>query len=330
MAPLSKKGKRSRASAKTGGRTVLIVDIENGSAGAALVQVFAQGSPKLFAEFRSFLPLQRSVSAETLFSELEKALRSVLTNASTVAARMRANESVASMGEVTEAAVFIAAPWTTLRAGAKALDWEFEPKLVSLLHGELESLFGDIPVSLHPFGEVGSWTAGGLFPSQREFLLCSLTGECMELGLVRDRTLSGWASIPVGHHHAVRTLSAHAGLTPAEAHSALNLSRYGTAPALERYAEPLSAATGHVLSSFKEGAAEILSGAPSGILVLGQGPASEWLARAIAGDLSLLELFPRGGSVRTLRHSHLMPHFAAHAAQPDVILMLEALFINGI
>src|SRR4051812_42791750 len=92
-------------------KTVLIVDIENSSVGAALVRLSPGHAPKLFAEKRVALPLLPSVSAGKLLEETDKALREALLQASTVAARMRNHSKLGPVGVIAHVQVFVSPPW---------------------------------------------------------------------------------------------------------------------------------------------------------------------------------------------------------------------------
>jgi len=65
------------------------------------------------------------------------------------------------------------------------------------------------------------------------------------------------------------------------------------------------------------------------VRVIGAEPSGEWFARALAADGSLAELFPDGGEVRALRSHHLTQHIEAHAEVPDLLLMLDTLFVDS-
>ncbi len=81
---------------KSPDKTILILDVENGSVGSALVRLSPDKQPKLFGEARFNTPLGMSRSGEKLSKDIEEAAREALRNASEVAARIRTNKKVTS------------------------------------------------------------------------------------------------------------------------------------------------------------------------------------------------------------------------------------------
>ncbi len=308
-------------------RTVLIVDIESGSVGAALARLVPGEPPKLFAEARVALPIFTTLSSATLVREIEKTLRELLLHASLVATRLRGHTHVSDMGVVSSALVFLSPPWTSLTQHQKGLQWEHEPSLVGEVRRAVEEVFGAVPTTFHAFGIAANHAANTLFQTQHTSLLCTMGGEVGELLLVDSGAIAGHATIPLGQHMVLRTLQHHAGLSAQEARSALHL------PAAHN--EPLNVAAVHLAREFAAAAHELV-GARSvrGILVIAPEPAGEWFAQALAcspGSAdSLVELFPQGTTVRALHTHHLIPHLSAHAAVPDLLLMLEALFAGKV
>ena len=324
------------------GKTVLLIDIENGSVGCALVHLSAQAGlsnnvgelPKLFAETRVALPMMRTLDLEKLMKETDVALREALMNTSVTAARMRTHAKLSHIGAIHSGVVFISAPWTAALTGgngpagrAGGLDWEIESELQKHVGHAIADAFGDIPISFYATNAAVAHATGHLFKTAPYLLLCTMTGEITELSVLEDGKLAARATIPLGKHFFVRTLSSHAGLSHPEAHSALRLARGSNIETPVE--EALHAAGTQFASSFASAARELhTDNAPQGILVVAQEPMGEWLVQMLVGQESLTKTFSQGTTVQALHTHHIMPYLAAHAAKPDIVFMIEALFIN--
>ncbi len=315
MALFSKKGS---------GKTIALVDIESGSVGAALARLSPREAPKLFGEARIRIPLLNTRNAEALAREIERATDEALMHLSTVATRIRNHETLSDQGEIERAAIFFSAPWAAMHLSGGSADF-VEPVLNSA-HLSLRSTLGEIPTSFHPLGTVAAHGSVVLFPESGAVLLCIVSAEVSELLVVSNNRALGHATVPVGSHALVRTLISHAGMSPAEAYSFIGLPR-GSGHA---YHEPLIAAEDDFALEIEDAARDLSGLVPlSGIIVVASEPTAEILARALARSSSLAEIFPQGGTVRAARSSHVMPYIAAHAKNPDLHLMLEALFIDA-
>ncbi|MBS3094364.1 hypothetical protein J4474_01735, partial [Candidatus Pacearchaeota archaeon] len=114
-------------------KTVLILDVENGSAGSALAQIEQYKQPKLFGEMRSHAPLGSRVTGALLSSNIKKAAANAIQHASEVAARMRLHPKAAPLGTVGSIAVFLAPPWgrPDLEGGRP----DFMPEMSQYLRG---------------------------------------------------------------------------------------------------------------------------------------------------------------------------------------------------
>ncbi len=310
-------------------KTVLIIDIENGSVACALALLTPNQQPKLFAEVRTALPIFPTFTSGLLIREIEKVLGETLAHTSLVAARMRGHEHLSHMGRVSEALVFFAPPWAALTSGKRGFEWNFDPALVSSTKKTVESFFGSIPVSLHAFGAAATDTTNTLFEQQGDFLLCSMTGEMTELMLVQNGALAGRGTVPLGTNTLVRTLQSHSNLSPQEARSVLRLANNDHMP--EGFSgEPLRAAAAHVGAHMSDITKDVLQDTlAQGMLVIAPQGVTEWLARTLAQEIALGDLFVEGAPVRALHPHHLSPHVMAHAQNPDIVLMLEGLFVAG-
>ncbi len=303
-------------SKKPEGKTVLLLDVENGSVAAALARLEPEREPRIFGAMRKALPISHSVSSSALALGISHAAREVLQHASTVAARVRGNDKLAHVGEISKADIFLSAPWTTFEDG-----WSHEEELSAGLSGAVEEYFGDTGIHTHPFGKALASTTHALFPSNETLLFSTVTGEVTELLLLRGGVVVGRATIPGGRHLILRTLKSHGGLSFAEARSALHLQ-----PA--HAAESLSSAAAHFVREFKDAARELLLNASvRSVYVVVEEPLGEWFAQALGGE-SLEELFPEGGVVRALRTHHLRPYVTS-PAQADLFLMLETLYVDA-
>ncbi|MEI6864258.1 MAG: hypothetical protein WCK46_02765 [Candidatus Adlerbacteria bacterium] len=315
---------------KPADKTILVVDIENASVGCALVRVSPGQQPKLFAEVRTALPIFSTLQTDALLREIDKNLRAALLHASTTAARMRGHMQLGTMGVVTEAVVFLAPPWADSVAHTKGLRWNFEPDVTDMVQTAVEDVFGLLRVTFHALGSAATHTTNKLFEDGSGLLLCTVTGEITELAFLQDGRIQGRATIPTGKQFLIRTLQSHGGLSTAEAHSALSLSQNAGQGSHHAANEPLSAAATQFARHFKDVTLAMNQHKDvRGILVIAAEPVGEWAAQALAGHEPLTDLFAEGTTVRALHTHHLMPYLAAHASKPDLIFMLEALFIDG-
>jgi plasmid stability protein len=220
-------------------------------------------------------------------------------------------------------AVFLAAPWGTpnLADGQPT----YIPEMSTYLRRELKNFFNETPVSLHTNAGVAAFGTQTLF-APKPCLVCSVTGEVSELMRMDGMGVQAHATIPSGTHSLLRTLRAHGNMTEEEARSMLRLPLETDHPAREA----ARAAALEFSTHFKDAAKDLLS--PGDVLrvrVLGHEPVGEWFARALASNASIAELFPDGGEVRAMHSAHLTPHIEAHAEVPDLLLLLEALFVDS-
>ena len=312
---------------KPAGKTVLLLDVENGSVAAGLVRLSAgrQGltseRPRIFGHTRKVLPVLQSLTATSLARAVTKAAHEVLHHTSTIAARMRGSEKLGPLGVASSIEIFLSSPWTAFESG-----WTHEKGLVAGLSEAVEEYFGDTPVSLHPFGKTLASTTHALFPHEGPLLVSTVTGEITEVLLLQNGIIAGRATAPTGHHMLLRTLGSHGGLTEAEARSALHLRPVHTE-------EPFSFVAAHFAREFKDAVQELFTpnrveglNLVRSVYVVAPEPLGEWFAKALQ-DESLGSLFPEGGVVRALRAHHVAPFLAAHP-RPDLPLMLEALYID--
>jgi hypothetical protein len=309
-------------------KTVLIVDIENASVGCALVRLSSGKQPRLFAETRTQLPMFKTTSAAALLRETGIALREALGHTSVTAARMRNHEKLAPVGIITSASVFVSAPWASAHVCGGALSWDIEQALAEITHTAIEDIFGTLPVEFHAASSAAVHMMGRLFEQQPNLLLCFMTGEVTELGIVNNGALAARATIPFGRHFLLRTLQTHSGMSHAEARSALLLAR--TAETESPGEEALFSAGERFAREFSSAARDIRTITPvQGILVVAEEPTGEWVARQLATSEPLIELFDEGTTVQALHAHHVAPYLAAHAARPDLLFMTEALFVDS-
>ena len=310
---------------KDGGTTIALLDIENGSVGAALARLVPDYAPRLFGEIRVTIPLLNTRDTDAMTREIEKAAREALRHVSEVAARIRLHDILAQTGEVERTAAFLSPPWAAMHLVGGTAD--YAPHMPDLVQGLIQDAFGDKHATLHPFGTAVAHGAVALFPEMTPAMLCIVNGEVTELLVIAENTLVGRATIPMGLHSLLRTLTSHGGLSAAEARSLLALGSRTPHAALQ---EPISAVQAHFAREFGDVAKALLERAPvQHVFVLAPHAAEEWFARALAQDESLTQAFPEGSTVRALRAQHMMPYLSAHAPKPDLPLMLEALFVDA-
>ena len=154
---------------KPEGKTVLLLDVENGSVAAGLARLEPEGQPRIFGALRKNLPLSQSPTAASLTHAVTKAAREVLHHASTVAARMRGSEKLAPLGVVSSTNIFLSAPWTTFDDG-----WSHEEALAGELSEAVEEYFGDTRAAIYPFGRALASTTGALFQNDEPVLFLPL------------------------------------------------------------------------------------------------------------------------------------------------------------
>jgi len=312
---------------KEEGNTVLLLDVENGSVGSALVRLSPHDAPKLFGETRVQIPLLKTHAPGSISREIEQATRSALDHVAQVAARVRVHSSE-PMGTISHTAVFMSPPWATLNLGYDTVP---HPMTQSIYNSLVTLLGPAVPTSFHPFATATAHMVPSIFPHEERYLLCVVSGEVMEIVALErsawDSQVLGHATLPFGRNSIMRTLSAHGGFSSGEAESALKLAQHGhTAP----MHEPLTSLAAHIGEEFDEVARELASGGTlRSVFVVAHEPVGEWFARSLAEHASLETLLPEGGTVRAVRGSHISPFIAVHAHKPDIALLLEALFIDA-
>lgn len=319
MSPLF--GKKER------GQTIAVLDIESTSAGAALVRIAPKEAPRLFAQSRISLPLTAAPSAHTLLHGLEDAAHETLSHSAEVAARLRA-QGVAA-GTVDRVAIFLHAPWVSIDISNSAKP-VIEPLegIRSRFAKNAASLFA-APASFHAFATSAAPILHGTFNAAPDALVCTVHGALAELSLIQNGALVGHATVPGGSHAIIRTLKSHAGLSEAEARSALVLAAVtGHAElsealdaSLSHFARELSAAAGALLAAAGEGAQRVF--------VLSSDGGAEWFARGMSEHPAVNALFAPGSTIRALSGVHFARHLSAHPHTPDAPLTIEALFADA-
>lgn len=310
------------------GKSVLVLDVENGSVGACLVHVSPHTQPKLFGEVRKKVPLQHTHNPEILARLIETTVQEALAHVSHVAARMRAHPALASAGVIDEVALFLSPPWGVMPMRPEMQD---PHPFVERVQRTVESFTGSVPITSEPFGHVAVFTTPLIVPAYTHQVLVLMSGDVTELVLLEHKgdhlSIEGHATMPLGRHYPIRTLRTHGGLSEAEAYSALTLHARDAGP---RHAlEALHAAGLHMAGEFGSVAQELFAHVPAqSVLVIAEEPVGDWFARTLAESPTSASLFPEKGEVRALRSRHVTPFMSTHSAHPDLPLLLEALFVN--
>ena len=305
---------------KSSDRTVLVLDIENGSVGSSLVRLSPRHAPALFGAKRIPVPLMDTRSAASLARAIGHAASESLLHASEVSARLRVHAN--ALQPVSRVVIFMAAPWGTPNLAQGRPD--FVPAFGEL-SPRIRSLFGDVPVAMHAHASAAVHGLRAAYPNEERALLLSVNGEVSELLLLEDSRVVGHATAPAGLGHVLRTLKSHAGYSEPEARSLLRLNAMPGHAGPSHASEASKAAAAHFAGEFKEAARELFAGQPHGnVFVLAHEPVAEWFARSLAHD-SLAELFPQGGVVRALRPDHLTSFVAHHGVQ-DTHLLMDAAY----
>lgn len=307
-----------------------MLDVENGSVASALVHLTPDEQPRLFAQKRITLPVMHSPTATEISRATQKASRDALMHASDVAARVRAHAAHPAAGDIERVAVFLHAPWTSIRTGSGGrISTDAPEPMLAQFRDMTEQSFGRIPVSFHAFGTTAAPAIHGLFDEGGSALVVSVTGEVTELFLTEDGILIGHATVPTGLNAMVRTLQSHGGLSLLEAHSALTLMDTPT-PRHALWSEAFMSGTEHVLADIEDAVRALVHTSPvRHIFVIAPQKNSVWFARALAQYDAIGELFPAGASVRDIRPHHVLPYISAHTNPGDVTLMLEGLCVES-
>ena len=309
------------------GKTVLLLDVENGSVGTALVRLSQTDAPRLFGEMRVHTPILKTHNAALIAKEIGAAAHTVLQHIAEVAARIRIHFAE-PLGTIAHTAVFMSPPWGSLNVGTP----QVPHPITQALYNALGTTLGHpLSTSFHPFATATAHMVPALFPHEEQYLLCIITGEVAELiALTREAeesTIVGHATLPLGRNSIVRTLMSHGGLTEAEVLSLLKLQTRGLH---HPQSEPLNSFAAHMAEEFKSVMQEFAAVGPlRSVFIIAHEPIGEWFARSLTEHPSMEELFPEGGTVRALRGSHISPYLAIHAHKPDLVLLLEALFVDA-
>ena len=291
---------------KSDSKTVLILDIENGSVGSALIKLEPGKAPGFLGSWREHMPVHAARGAESLAEETRKIISALLPRLSLEAVRN---------GGVSEVAVFMSPPWgrPNLESGRP----DFVPHLQEMLAREASPYFGG-PLNFYTSAGAAAQGLRALLPYEDKYLLCVVTHEMTELLLIYNGAVAGHASMPHGVNLPLRTLKTHGGLSEPEARSLLRLGHGGGA------ARALDSSTEYYAEEFKNAARELLDAyVPQQVWVVS--PAGEYFARALSHE-SLSDLFPQGGVVRALRPRHFEQHLPG--SPQDLFLILEALYLR--
>ena len=304
------------------GKTFLILDIETGSVGGALLrQGYPGDPPRLFGEMRVDLPAGGSRDAHTLRERAAQAVLSIARSLAEVAARLRRHPATARAGAVQRASVFLAAPWGTpnLEVGYPT----FNEPLVHSIDIAVASTF-DVPVSFHARASAALNGARLLLPYEGTYLLCMPTGELVEGLSVERGVVRSYGTLPAGRHTIIRTLGSHTGLNEQEARSALRATSLGQP--LVHINEPYVAAGQHMAREFTSLARDLGWHAHERVYALTHD--NDWFARSLAGS-DAATLFAPGATIKHLQGTYASPHFAQHSETPDLPLMLGGMFVDG-
>lgn len=307
------------------GHTTLIVDIENSSVATALATFSSKTPPQLYAENRVFLPVSIHMSAEQIAKKVHTALEEALSYTSKAAATLRQDPLRAPLGNIQSAHLFFGAPWVTTTFEQNRFRFLFEPEMLYQAHQSTQTIVGERPIVSHPFARSATHGISLLTPAPS--ILCSLTGEVLEVLLVADGTLQARATTPAGTHTAIRTISSHSHISLVEATSALQLHTHNAPFPIHR--EPIKTSEEHVMRHFVDILEELLlEKEAENIFVVTPTPFDDWFARAVVANPGVSQLFPRGGTTRILRSKHFKDHITLHSPVSDIPLLLNTLYLQ--
>jgi hypothetical protein len=303
---------------RTPGETVLLLDVEQGSVGAALARFSPGEKPRLFGQVRRRTPLLPSHDGGALARHALAAAREALQHASTTAARLR-QSSAAPLGDVSRAALFLSAPWGApdLAAGAPRVAGHFRDELLR----EVDAFFGALRTSTHTGADAAAFAAR--LRGSEPVLLIMPRSELIEMLSLGTQGVTGYGSAPLGFNSTLRTLRSHAGLSAEEA-----LSRLSLPHEVHADFEPLAAAREHLLSYVRQLAPTLMREPALRVLVVSERPHAGWFAKALAQDEKFGSLFEEGSAVEALGPHHLAPFAAPHAPEQDIFLLTEAVFMD--
>ena len=310
------------------GDTILLVDVASGSVASALMQLSKNDCPKLYGEVRVPLTVGSRAVSHEIAAKVQKAVDEVLGHVGHIAANLRQNQATLQLGTIKAVHVYFGAPWVsaTVSHTHRALQFAFEDEILRDLYRQVGSIAGDSAVTAYPFNGAAAHATRAIL--NETMLVCILTGEVVELVVVEGVTPIAHATMPYGIHTIYRTLQSHAGLGTHAVQSLLTLT-HQTGEPLVVYAEPLQAVAEHLTEEFVETATELVEQfAIHTIMVIADEHMGDWFARALTASTATVELFPNGGVVRALRPKHLEDYIATLAPNPDLSLMMEALYSN--
>lgn len=314
---------------KTDEKTVVVVDIENGSVATALVRISPHESPKLFGETRRHIPFLKTHDADLLARSLERSARDAMLHTQEVGARIRAHDALAHLGKPEGTFVFLHAPWSSVRFeedGRPAV--AAVESFLSSIRSLHTDLFGAHPAHFHSFATATAPLLPSMYGHGEEALVAVVSSEMTEIILVLHGEVGGYATLPFGAHNLLRTLRSHGGMSETEAVSALRL--FASKGHLHPHiGEILSVAEAHLAGEFAAAVSELQKHRPSGmVFVVAHDPFSSWFAHALTHE-ELEAVFTEGGTIRTVHPRHITPFIAAHARTPDLSLMLGSLFADS-
>lgn len=320
-----------RRKKETNEKTILVIDIESGSVGGALVGLSLTGAPKFFSQKRIYFPSLPTRDSASLFSRLDPAVGDVIRHLSHVAARIR-HHTEGERGNVSRVVFFLHAPWVLIgipERGKVSLDAPEE--LLGSLRTKAEAMLGNVETSFQSFGSRVPPIVGNVFDETEDLILVHIMGEVTELAKTENGVLVSHATIPLGIHTLVRTFGTHAGMKEAEARSALKLLRHDGDSLNPEWREALTAAHDHIMEESKDVIEEIIGSStkPQRVYTLAPTPLSQWFTKGLTEDDRLASLFPRESSARSLHPHHAKQFLGVHPAIPDLPLSFEALSIQA-
>lgn len=304
-------------------QTTLVLDVENGSVGGALVRLTPDG-PRLFGDHRFHIPLLKTRDSGSLTRAISDAARHVLRHMGEIAARIRQHKTAHPLGHVESARLYMAAPWGVpdLSLGSP----RFIEPFADLLQTHVSDTFGYIPMSLHTSAGAAVHGMRMLYPAEPNIIGCIIHGEITEILVLEEGRVIAHATAPVGRHTILRTLTAHGGMTAAEARSALRL----PIPANTPVGEATALAAAHIADELADTIRPIIRASEEGaIVIIAHDPYSNWFAQTLSSSERMADLFSKGGTVRTIRGKHIAPYMAAYNGSPDTILMLQSLLVDN-
>ncbi len=283
----------------------LVIDVESGSVGVAVVSSTAGVGSVEFSNRILFPFSSKKRSAEELISQTLQSTRAILSRLG------------AHAGGVEHVLVVYHAPWSNKSSEAP---YAWAPRsLCGPLLAILTQYVGAVPVTQTSSSTVAATITKGILP-HTQHLIHSLTGEQSETILTHEGKVMAHATSPNGTNFIHRSLATHAGLSEHQARSALGSNASHLIEAFSSIAHHFIDELSTLSRSFS------LTELPRDLIVIAPEPYGQWLAKSLSQSqlLTSIKHF-EDGTIRALRPLHFATALQTTAPR-DVFLNLAATY----